>query len=324
MLPRARRIGTKAYPCREAGGFVWVWMGSPAKRCANSSRRRGRRRPTSAPASSRSMSAATGRRCSKARSIPRTARACIRPTWCRRRSTAPARHRPNGCVLPPTRRRACRCSAPTSAFATWRSAVRSTTTSTHDYLRITLFVAPFTVLIPPNDRYNLSILNIPQDDTNTMFYFIAWSDRRRHRPGGVAQVLRRAGRRRPRRGFPPHPHARQQLPAGSRGDETGSHTGIDGHSQPGHRDVGNDGTDRRSLARAARRERRRDRRSSAASWSMRRARCATAGPAIGTVAAARTARQAEFVRRHRARRSTRWTTLGVADEELALRQELAT
>jgi phthalate 4,5-dioxygenase oxygenase subunit len=49
--------------------------------------------------------------------------------------------------------------------------------STHDYLRITLFVAPFTVLIPPNDRYNLSILNIPQDDTNTMFYFIAWSDR---------------------------------------------------------------------------------------------------------------------------------------------------
>jgi phthalate 4,5-dioxygenase oxygenase subunit len=47
---------------------------------------------------------------------------------------------------------------------------------THDYLRITLFVAPFTVLIPPNDRYQLSILNIPLDDTNTMFYFIAWSE----------------------------------------------------------------------------------------------------------------------------------------------------
>jgi phthalate 4,5-dioxygenase oxygenase subunit len=47
---------------------------------------------------------------------------------------------------------------------------------THDYLRITLFVAPFTVLIPPNNRYNLSILNIPIDDTHTMFYFIAWSE----------------------------------------------------------------------------------------------------------------------------------------------------
>jgi len=32
------------------------------------------------------------------------------------------------------------------------------------------------VLIPPNERYNLSILNIPQDDTHTMFYFIAWSE----------------------------------------------------------------------------------------------------------------------------------------------------
>src|SRR5450631_171810 len=49
--------------------------------------------------------------------------------------------------------------------------------STHDYLRITLFVAPFTVLIPPNDRYKLSILNIPCDDTHTMFYFIAWSNK---------------------------------------------------------------------------------------------------------------------------------------------------
>ena len=47
---------------------------------------------------------------------------------------------------------------------------------THYSLRITLFVAPFTVLIPPNDRYQLSILNIPLDDTNTMFYFIAWSE----------------------------------------------------------------------------------------------------------------------------------------------------
>jgi len=45
-------------------------------------------------------------------------------------------------------------------------------------------VAPFTVLIPPNDRYNLSILNIPIDDTSTMFYFIAWSDAQRE---GIAQ-----------------------------------------------------------------------------------------------------------------------------------------
>jgi phthalate 4,5-dioxygenase oxygenase subunit len=45
-----------------------------------------------------------------------------------------------------------------------------------DYLRITVFIAPFTVLIPPNDRYQLAILNIPLDDVSTMFYFIAWSE----------------------------------------------------------------------------------------------------------------------------------------------------
>jgi phthalate 4,5-dioxygenase oxygenase subunit len=40
------------------------------------------------------------------------------------------------------------------------------------------------VLIPPNNLYNLSILNVPIDDTHTMFYFIAWSDRA---GGGVDQ-----------------------------------------------------------------------------------------------------------------------------------------
>ena len=48
--------------------------------------------------------------------------------------------------------------------------------ATHDYIRVTLFQAPFSVHIPPNNMYNLSILHIPQDDTNTYFYFIAWSD----------------------------------------------------------------------------------------------------------------------------------------------------
>jgi len=51
-----------------------------------------------------------------------------------------------------------------------------TNSATHDYIRITLFLAPYTVLIPPNDTYNLAILHVPQDDYNTYFYFVAWSD----------------------------------------------------------------------------------------------------------------------------------------------------
>ncbi|MCW5238372.1 Rieske 2Fe-2S domain-containing protein [Verminephrobacter eiseniae] len=43
-----------------------------------------------------------------------------------------------------------------------------------DYVRSTVFVAPATVLIPPNDLYNVANVNVPVDDTHTAFYFIAW------------------------------------------------------------------------------------------------------------------------------------------------------
>jgi phthalate 4,5-dioxygenase oxygenase subunit len=46
--------------------------------------------------------------------------------------------------------------------------------ATHDYVRSSVFVAPATALIPPNDLYNVANLNVPIDDTHTAFYFIAW------------------------------------------------------------------------------------------------------------------------------------------------------
>jgi phthalate 4,5-dioxygenase oxygenase subunit len=48
--------------------------------------------------------------------------------------------------------------------------------NTHDYIRQTVFVAPATVLIPPNNLYNVANVNVPMDDVNTAFYFIAWGD----------------------------------------------------------------------------------------------------------------------------------------------------
>ena len=44
----------------------------------------------------------------------------------------------------------------------------------NDYVRSTVFVAPATALIPPNNRYNVANINVPMDDTHTAFYFIAW------------------------------------------------------------------------------------------------------------------------------------------------------
>jgi phthalate 4,5-dioxygenase len=44
----------------------------------------------------------------------------------------------------------------------------------NEYVRSTIFVAPATALIPPNNLYNVANINVPMDDTNTAFYFIAW------------------------------------------------------------------------------------------------------------------------------------------------------
>ena len=46
--------------------------------------------------------------------------------------------------------------------------------ATHEYIRTTLFIAPYTVLIPPNNLYKIVNLHVPIDDTHTAFHFIAW------------------------------------------------------------------------------------------------------------------------------------------------------
>ena len=46
--------------------------------------------------------------------------------------------------------------------------------ATHDYVRKTVYVAPFTALIPPNNAYNIATVLSPTDNTHTAFHFIAW------------------------------------------------------------------------------------------------------------------------------------------------------
>ncbi|MBN9082018.1 MAG: MarR family transcriptional regulator [Rhizobiales bacterium 62-17] len=46
----------------------------------------------------------------------------------------------------------------------------------HDYIRTTLFIAPYSVLIPPNNNYKVVIMHVPIDDENTDFYFLAFGD----------------------------------------------------------------------------------------------------------------------------------------------------
>jgi len=51
--------------------------------------------------------------------------------------------------------------------------------ATHDYIRVTEYIAPFISLIPPNNLYNVASINVPVDDVTTMFYFVAWGEKDR-------------------------------------------------------------------------------------------------------------------------------------------------
>jgi phthalate 4,5-dioxygenase oxygenase subunit len=61
--------------------------------------------------------------------------------------------------------------------------------TTHDYIRTTVYIAPFTALIPPNNVHNVATLLAPEDDHNTIFYFIAWNGP--DKPGIDAQAWRK-------------------------------------------------------------------------------------------------------------------------------------
>ncbi len=58
-------------------------------------------------------------------------------------------------------------------YAAIRRPIKNETT--HDYIRTTVYIAPFIALIPPNNVHNVATLLTPEDDTNTIFYFIAWN-----------------------------------------------------------------------------------------------------------------------------------------------------
>jgi len=171
----AQKIKHKAYPCREAGGFVWVYMGPPDLM-------REFEPPAWAPTPKSRISIVKIQVPCNWAQILEGAIDSAHSSSLHSTDMPPARvdgakatatHWPR-----PSTDKSPRLQVQPTDFGFRYAAIRRPIKdgSTHDYVRITMFVAPFTVLIPPNDLYNLAILNIPRDDASTSFYFIAWSD----------------------------------------------------------------------------------------------------------------------------------------------------
>jgi phthalate 4,5-dioxygenase len=307
-----------AYPCREAGGFVWVWMGAPETM-------REFEPPAWAPSPAIKTSVVKIQVDCNWAQVLEGAIDSAHSSSLHSSDMVPAQVASAGATssewLRPSTDKAPRLQLQRTDFGFRYVAIRRPIDNeeTHDYLRITLFVAPFTVLIPPNDRYNLAILNIAQDDTHTMFYFIAWSDKDgidqeewRRFCGAQVGVDLDADFRRIRTYANNYLQDRAAM-------QTGSHTGINGIP---NQDIAMWET----MGAIADRSRERLGASDVAIVQFRRIMVDAArkvrdgGPAIGTspqrVPQVKLSSFEGIVPK-----TTRWNTLGVAAEELALRQE---
>jgi phthalate 4,5-dioxygenase oxygenase subunit len=164
---------TKAYPAREGGGFVWIWMGPREEM-------REFEPPAWAPhPGCRTAIVKMHAACNWAQvlegSIDSAHSSSLHSTEMPAaqvdgaKATGKAWPRPSHDKAPKLQ------FEPTSygfRYAALRKPIQNP--DTHQYVRTTLFIAPFTVLIPPNDQYNLAQMLVPVDDVNTMFYWVAW------------------------------------------------------------------------------------------------------------------------------------------------------
>jgi phthalate 4,5-dioxygenase len=179
--PLRRNLKHRAYPVREAGGFVWVWLGDP-------DHPRAFEQPAWAPTTDTKISIVKFHAaCNWAQvlegSIDSAHSSSLHSTNMPAAVVAGSTAR-DGAWLRPSNDKAPRLEIEETPFGFHYAALRRPLVEPERnvYVRTTLFIAPFTVLIPPNDRYKLSQMLVPIDDVNTMFYWIAW-----HETGGIGQ-----------------------------------------------------------------------------------------------------------------------------------------
>ena len=169
------KVKHTAYPTEEWGGFVWAWMGPADAMPAFEP-------PAFAPTAQTRVSIVKVQVPCNWAQILEGAIDSAHSSSLHSTDMPPARvdgAKATGTVWPrPSTDKAPRLQLQQTPFGFRYAAIRRpiANSATHDYIRVTLFQAPFSVHIPPNNMYNLSILHIPLDDTNTYFYFIAWSD----------------------------------------------------------------------------------------------------------------------------------------------------
>ncbi|MGB3288984.1 MAG: Rieske 2Fe-2S domain-containing protein [Burkholderiaceae bacterium] len=171
----AQKVKHKSYPVREANGLIWVYMGPPSLMPEFE-------RPGFANGSKAKVSIVKVHvGCNWAQvlegAIDSAHSSSLHSTDIRPARVAGA-GMTDAYMTRPSTDKSPRIQVQHTDYGMSYVAIRRpiTNADTHNYLRITNFIAPITVQIPPNSQYSLIQYTVPIDDVNTFLYFIAWSD----------------------------------------------------------------------------------------------------------------------------------------------------
>jgi len=169
----AQKVKHKAYPTHEWGGMVWAYMGPAETMPAFAP-------PAWAPTADTQVTIAKAVVPCNWAQILEGAIDSAHSSSLHSSDMVPARvagaQATDTTWLRPSTDKAPRLQVERSPYGFRYAALRRpiVNAAANDYVRSTVFVAPATALIPPNNLYNVANINVPMDDTTTAFYFIAW------------------------------------------------------------------------------------------------------------------------------------------------------
>ncbi|MDE2561086.1 MAG: Rieske 2Fe-2S domain-containing protein [Sphingomonadales bacterium] len=180
--PLRNRIRARSYPVIEAAGFVWVWMGDPENVCAFNPPNW-----STAPGEKIAIVKVHGA-CNWAQilegAIDSSHSSSLHSTNMPPAADVDGSTATDVAWLRPSNDKSPRIEVERTSFGFRYAAIRTPIRDAdkQDYVRTTLFIAPYSVVIPSNDQYHLSQMLVPIDDENTFFYWIAW-----HPEKGIAR-----------------------------------------------------------------------------------------------------------------------------------------
>lgn len=171
--PLKKKARIKSYPTEETGGFVWTYMGPPEEMPAFE-------RPPFAPDDETPISIAKVKVPCNWAQIQEGQIDSAHSSSLHSTDMVPARVESAGANdknwTRPSTDKAPRMITQVTPYGFRYVALRRPIKDarTHDYARVTVYVAPFISLIPPNSSYNVASIVVPADDESSWFYFLSW------------------------------------------------------------------------------------------------------------------------------------------------------